>query len=252
MTGPDAARVMAAVRATWPPARAVRVGPFDVPLDPEGSRRAIAARPAAPAGAGAPGRRAVPGGLGATAADLAAVEAARPGAIFATVDGADDALCALLSAGGYRAEGASLLMAGPAAPLLGDLPRVSGFPHWPPAAICEAMWAAHGNGPASLRAAGRAPEPRAAILLRAHDRAAGALFVAVADGLGVLHMVLTLPAHRRRGVGMLGLRHAAAFAAGHGATHLALPVERGNAAAVALYRRAGLEEVGGYRYWRRP
>lgn len=239
MTLPSAARVMAAVRATWPPARTVRAGAFDVPLDPDGSRRAIAARPAAGAGPAA-------------AADIAAAEAARPGAIFATVDGTDDALAAALAAAGYAPEGASALMAGPVAPLLGELPRVSGFPHWPPVAICEEMWAAHGNGPASLAIAARAPHPKAAILLRADDRAAGALFVAVADGLAVLHMVLTLPARRRRGVGRLGLRHAAAFAASHGADHLALPVERANAAAIALYAAAGLREVGGYAYWRRP
>ena len=232
---------MAAVRATWPAARTVRVGALDVPLDPAGSRRAISVRPA-------------PGASGAAAsgADIAAAEAARPGAIFSTVDGVDDALAPRLAAAGYAPEGASALMAGPVAPLLGDLPRISGFPHWPPVAICEAMWAAHGNGPASLAAAARAPDPKAAILLRSDDRAAGALFVAVSDGLAVLHMVLTLPAHRRRGVGLLGLRHAAAFAAAHGAGHLALPVERANAPAIALYAAAGLRDVGGYRYWRRP
>ena len=237
MSLPDAPRVMAAVRATWPPARMVRAGRFDVPLDPEGSRRAISARACAP---------------GADGGDLAAVRAARPGAIFSTVDGAEDPLCDLLAAEGYAPEGASALMAGPAAPLLGALPRVSGFAHWPPAAICAAMWGAHGNGPASLATADRAPGPKAAILLRSDDRAAGALFVAVTGGLAVLHMVLTLPAHRRRGVGLLGLRHAAAFAAAHGAGHLALPVERANAPAIALYERAGLASVGGYRYWRRP
>lgn len=237
MTVPGTARVIAAIRATWPPERMVRIGPFDVPLDAAGSRRAICARAHAP---------------GAAAADLVAVEAVRPGAIVGTVDGAEVPLGDLLAARGYADEGASALMAGPVAPLLGDLPRVSGFAHWPPAAIAEAMWAAHGNGPASLAIAARAPGPKAAILLRADDRAAGALFVAVTDGLAVLHMVLTLPAHRRRGVGMLGLRHAAAFAHTHGAAHLALPVERTNGAAIALYVRAGMAEVGGSRYWRRP
>ncbi len=241
MTPPDAARILAAVRATWPAARTVRVGAFDVPMDPAGSRRAICARAAAPVADGAE-----------LAAGIAAVDAARPGAIFGTLDGAEEPLCAALRAAGYAPEGASALMAGSAAPLLGDLPRVSGIAHWPPLAICDAMWAAHGNGPASVATAERAPDPKTAILLRADDRAAGALFVAISGGLAVLHMVLTLPAHRRRGVGALGLRHAAAFAARHGAAHLALPVERANAAAIALYAAAGLRAVGGYRYWRKP
>ncbi len=271
---PDAARVLAAVRATWPPERMVRIGPFDVPLDPAGSRRAICAR-AAPPDIADPGvadpRFSDPGGSDPEASDpgvpdpggtgsippaigarIAAVEAARPGAVFGTLDGAEDALCAALRAAGYRPEGASALMAGPVEPLLGDLPPVSGIAHWPPLAICEAMWAAHGNGPASVAAAERAPGPKAAILLRGRDRASGALFVAVSGELAVLHMVLTLPDHRRQGVGALGLRHAAAFAHRNGAAHLALPVERDNAPALALYEAAGLRILGGYHYWRRP
>ena len=95
----------------------------------------------------------------------------------------------------------------------------------------------------------RAPGPKAAILLRHDDRAAGALFVGLDGPLAVLHLVLTLPQARRRGVGLLGLRHAAAWADGHGARHLVLPVEASNEPALALYARAGLTRRGGYRYW---
>jgi GNAT superfamily N-acetyltransferase len=98
----------------------------------------------------------------------------------------------------------------------------------------------------------RAPEPRSAILLRANDRAAGALFVGVHRDLAVTHLVLTLPGFRRQGVGLLGLRHAAIWAAANGADTLALPVEADNAPALALYARAGLTRVGGYRYWSMP
>ena len=237
---PDARRVIAAIRATWGPAHLSRTGPFEVPSDTTGGRRNCAARLA-------------PVGAAFTEADLAAVEALKPGAIFGTLDDLEDPLATALAARGYRAEGVTTLMAGPVAPLLADPPPpVSGFPHWPPSALAEDLWAAQGTGPDRLAVAARAPDPKAAILLRASDRAAGALFVALHGDMAALHMVFTLPARRRQGVGGIGLRHAARFADRHGARWIVLPVESDNAPARALYRRAGLTDVGGYRYWRRP
>lgn len=232
---PDAARIMAAVRATWPPSALRAIGPFDLPAERRGTRRATSAR--------------LRDGAKARPSDIAAVEAAHPGTVFGTRDGAEDALADLLRARGYTASGLSDLMAGPVAPLTGETPPVSGFAHWPPLAICDALWDDHGNNAPRRAPAHRAPAPRAAILLRHDDRAAGALFVAVHDALAVLHLVLTLPRFRRQGVGHVAMRHAANWAQANGATHLALPVEADNAAAVALYRRSGLVRRGGYRYW---
>ncbi|KIT15286.1 GNAT family N-acetyltransferase [Jannaschia aquimarina] len=235
MSLPDAPAIMAAIRATWPPSGLERSGPFDLPAETRGTRRATSAR--------------LRPGATATEADIAEVERIRPGTVFGTTDDHEDALVALLRARGYGEGGISDLMAGPVAPLLGDLPPVSGFAHWPPLAVAEALWDDDGNDATRRAPMMRAPEPRVAILLRHSDRAAGALFVGIHDRIAVLHLVLTLPRFRRQGVGIIGMRHAAVWAAGQGATHLALPVEASNAAAVALYRRAGLERRGGYRYW---
>ena len=231
---PDAARVMAAIRATWPASEVRRVGPFDVPMDRNGTRRSRAARLA---------------GRTATEADVRAVEAARPGGVFGTTEG--DVVETLLGGMGYASEGHCLLMAGP----VGEAPApppVSGFAHWPPLAICEAMWEAHGNEAARRAPMARAPAPKAAILLRVEARPAGVLFAALDSDVAVLHAVLTLPEMRRRGVGRIGMIHAAHWAATHGARHLALPVETGNAPAIALYEAAGMRPVGAYRYWRAP
>ena len=232
----DAPAIMAAIRATWPPSALHRVGPFDLPAERRGTRRATSARLRA-------------GGT-ATDADIAAVEAARPGTVFGTVDGVEDDLADRLRARGYADGGVSDLMAGPARRR--DTPPVSGFPHWPPLAVCETMWDANGNDAPRRAPAHRAPDPKTAILLRAEDRAAGALFAAIHDGVMVLHMVLTLPRFRRKGVGAIGLAHAAAWGTEHGARTVALPVESSNRAAVALYERGGLRRRGGYRYWSPP
>ncbi|WP_179378087.1 GNAT family N-acetyltransferase [Jannaschia marina] len=232
---PDAAAIMAAVRATWPPSALHRVGPFDLPAEQEGTRRATSARQR-------PGATVTPD-------DIAAVETARPGTVFGTIDGTEDATADLLAARGYKSGGISDLMAGPVTPICGETPRVSGFAHWPPLAVCGTLWDAHGN-PAPRRApADRAPDPKTTILLRHSDRAAGALFVGIHARLAVLHLVLTLPRFRRQGVGRLALRHAANWAAERGADHIVLPVEADNAAAVGLYEGAGLVRRGGYRYW---
>ena len=232
---PDAARVMAAIKATWPSAEIRRVGPFDVPMDRDGTRRSQAARLV---------------GVDASEAEIAAVEAARPGGVIGTLEG--DAIEATLERLGHAPEGHSLLMAGPAAPLAGPLPVMTGFAHWPPLAICGRLWDETGNDAARRAPMERAPHPKTAVIVRAEDRPAGILFAAVDGDCAALHAVATLPEMRRKGVGMTGMRHAARWAAGHGADWIVLPVEATNAPAVALYRSAGLSPVGAYRYWRAP
>ncbi|MGR3541001.1 MAG: GNAT family N-acetyltransferase [Hasllibacter sp.] len=234
MNGPDAARVMAAIRATWPPAGLTRIGAFDLPHDRTGSGRAISARILAP-----------PAG-----ADVDALLHARPEAQVCVVEGVDDP--GALPARGFAPGPETTLMAGPVAPLAGDLPPVSGWAHWPPLAVLDALWEGNGSAAPRRAPAHRAPHPKAAILLRAGDRAAGGLFAGVDGDCAALHMVLTRPGMRGKGVGMLGMRHAARFAHTHGAQWLVLPVEAANAPANALYRRAGLRPVGAYRYWSRP
>jgi N-acetylglutamate synthase len=56
------------------------------------------------------------------------------------------------------------------------------------------------------------------------------------------------PAYRRRGLASAVTAALAAYAAARGATGLYLQVEDGNAAARALYRRAGFTEHHGYHY----
>jgi GNAT superfamily N-acetyltransferase len=76
--------------------------------------------------------------------------------------------------------------------------------------------------------------------------------VAEHEGTALLSALLVAPERRRAGAGGLLLRAAAHWAAAQGAARLALFVERGNAAANALYASAGMRIVEGYHYRRAP
>jgi GNAT superfamily N-acetyltransferase len=81
--------------------------------------------------------------------------------------------------------------------------------------------------------------------------AAVGLGVVDGDWLGVFSM-LTLPEHRRRGLGTAVLGALAGAARARGVGHLYLQVELENDGARALYRRAGLAEAYRYHYRRPP
>jgi GNAT superfamily N-acetyltransferase len=66
--------------------------------------------------------------------------------------------------------------------------------------------------------------------------------------VAAVHAIHVDPALRRRGAGRLALAHAAWWARGVGARHLALAVTEANDAANALYERAGMTPAPGYHY----
>ncbi|MCQ8279169.1 GNAT family N-acetyltransferase [Acetobacteraceae bacterium KSS8] len=76
------------------------------------------------------------------------------------------------------------------------------------------------------------------------DRPAGLALTRVAADEAELLTIGVSPAHRRGGEGGRLLRAVGAEAASRGAGRLFLEVATGNAAARALYRRAGFEEAG--------
>ncbi len=73
----------------------------------------------------------------------------------------------------------------------------------------------------------------------------------VAPPLAGVFSMLTLPEQRKRGLGAAVLGELARFALARGAQRLYLQVDRANAAAIALYARAGFREHHGYHYRRR-
>ena len=154
-----------------------------------------------------------------------------------------------LAARGYRPHTPTAIMVCGCAALAGQLPGMTAFATWPPLAIQRDLWAAGGIGAARQAVMERVALPRAALLGRLHDRAAGAAFVAADGPVAMIHAIEVAPAFRRQGMAGWLLGAAADWALSVGADRLALAVGRANTAARAAYDKLGFAEVGAYDYW---
>ena len=74
---------------------------------------------------------------------------------------------------------------------------------------------------------------------------------ALSQGWASIHGMRTVPHCRGRGLAARILAGLADTALAHGTERVFLQVEEGNAAALALYRRAGFTTAWRYHYWRR-
>ncbi len=238
MTLPTAQELYAVTEATWPPADRRQLDGWIIRCGDGGGQRVSAAtrlKPDPP-----------------DPADIARAEAAMrtlgQTPLFMLRDG-EAALDAALAARGYALKDPVTQYACPIAELAArPVPAMSAFALWPPLAIQREIWARGGIGKARLRVMERVRVPRTALLARAHDRAAGAAFVAIERKTAMIHAMEVVPALRRTGVGLNILRAAAHWAQDHGATHFSLLVTDANAAANALYLAAGMTAVGKYHY----
>lgn len=232
MTPETLARVM---EATWPPAARHHVGPFLIRDGQGGGKRVSAATAEA----------------GWAEADFAPAEAAmaaldQPALFLIRQD--EEALDAALAARGYEVVDPVVAYAAPVDLLLPPPPPLSAIPTWPPLAVATEIWAGAGIGPARLAVMGRVAGPKTTLLARIEDRPAGCCFVAVAEGVAMLHALDVLPECRRRGAAGHMLREAAFWARENGAETLSLAVTRANHSARALYAALGMQVVGAYHY----
>lgn len=124
--------------------------------------------------------------------------------------------------------------------------------------VPDAAWAAlflgegfdPADGASRVAALSRAPGSLyASVREGGHTVAAGA--AAFSHGWASVHGMRTAPAWRGRGLAGRILAALANAALGQGMARCFLQVEAGNAAAQALYRRAGFVPAWSYEYWRR-
>ena len=113
------------------------------------------------------------------------------------------------------------------------------------------IWAAGGIGPARVEVMARAPGPKTSIFGRSNNRPAGAGFVALHEGIAMVHALEVLARHRREGLGRYMMQQAAFWAADRGATHMSVICTAANVSANALYTSLGFTLVGQYHYRRK-
>jgi GNAT superfamily N-acetyltransferase len=224
----------AIMEATWPPLRTHRAGPWTIREGGGGGQRVTAATAAGDW----------------TDADIPLAEAemhalGQPPLFL--IQAGDVALDAALDARGYCLHDPVVAYA-VAARNIPPPPLMTTFPHWPPLAIADALWAAGGIGPARLAVMHRARGPKTAILARAGDRPAGIAFVALSGTTAMLHALEVSPAHRRQGSAQNILAAAAEWTLAQGGDTLSLVVTKANIAARNLYASRGMQGVGHYHY----
>lgn len=224
------------VDGTWPAARYVHRDPWTLREGQGGGSRVSAASAEGPADAD----------------DVAAAENAmramgqRP--LFMIRPGEAE-LDALLAARGYAMVDPVVAYACPVGRLTDiPVPRVTVLPVWEPLAIMREIWGQAGIGPARLAVMERAKGPKTGLLARYNDKPGGTAFVAIHDGVAMLHALEILPHQRKQGLGKWMMRGAAHWAEKHGAHTLSALCTRANAGANALYSALGMSVVGQYHY----
>lgn len=115
-------------------------------------------------------------------------------------------------------------------------------------AVQKEIWALGGIGPERLAVMTRVAGPKTALLGRSKDRPTGTAFVAVSEGIAMMHALEVRADARRTGAGRTLVTGGADWAMRHGADCFVVLVTRDNRAAIALYEGLGLVQIGAYHY----
>ncbi|MEL6450432.1 MAG: GNAT family N-acetyltransferase [Pseudomonadota bacterium] len=231
----DPAAFFAAIDGTWPAASVSALGPWHIRDGQGGGKRVSAATATARVG---------PNDVAQAAR---AMRALHQPALFMIRDG-DSALDALLADQGYTTVDPTNGYITPVATLTDrPIPPVTAFAIWEPLAIMAEIWAKGSIGPSRLAVMARAGT-KTGILARWNEKPAGAGFVALHQGIAMVHAVEVLAHQRRQGVAQWIMRRAAFWAQAQGAHSLAVLTTAANGPANALYQRLGFARIGGYHY----
>lgn len=237
---PTLAQLYDVIDGTWPAARLWRQGPWLLREGQGGGQRVSATTALAPV----------------TGSDIDAAEEAMQAMgqsrLFQIRDGQSEIDAALAGRGYAIVDPVHVYVAPVAAIATERPPRVTAFCLWEPLAIQLEIWEASGIGPGRIAVMHRAAGPKGALLGRLNDHPAGVGFVAIHDGIAMVHALEVLPHQRKQGMGRYFLREAAFWAQAQGASHLSLVVTQANAPANALYSSLGMAVVGQYHYCKHP
>lgn len=224
------------VEATWPAAAKRSLGAITLREGQSGGSRVSAASATAPVNDD----------------DIQAAEDAMrqmgQDCLFMIRDGESE-LDEQLAARGYLVKDPVNLWTCPVASLMDvDIPRVTTFALWSPLEIQREIWISGDIGPERQAIMERVSGPKAALLGRYDDKPAGAGFVAVHNGVAMVHALEILPHQRRHGMGAWMMRQAAFWGAENAATEVAVLCTKRNEGANGLYASLGMKQTGQYHY----
>ncbi|KFE34818.1 GNAT family N-acetyltransferase [Thioclava atlantica] len=164
------------------------------------------------------------------------------------IRGGEEALDAALAARGYVAHDPTRIWSAPIARVQGEVPPVTAFAHWPPLQIVRDLWSELQVGPERQAIMERITEPKACVLGRRDDRAAGAAFVTLHEGIAMVHALAVAPAFRRKGLARALIYEAARWAKEQGATQFEMLVVEANDASTSLAKSLGMTVRQSYHY----
>ena len=237
---PDLAQLYDVIDGTWPAAETQVLGHVLLRRGDGGGQRVSAATALGPI---------TPRDIDAAEAAMQAMEQPR---LF-QIRAGDTALDDLLARRGYViVDPVNLYVAPVDAVATRRPPPVTAFCVWEPLAIQIDIWAKGGIGPRRLAVMQRAKGPKTSILGRLNDHPGGTAFVAIHDGIAMVHALEVLPHQRKQGMAGWFMRLAAFWARDNGASHLAVVCTEANTAANALYASLGMALVGQYHYRKHP
>ncbi|MDP5336283.1 MAG: GNAT family N-acetyltransferase [Paracoccaceae bacterium] len=237
---PDLAQLYDVIDGTWPAAETQVLGHVLLRRGDGGGQRVSAATALGPI---------TPRDIDAAEAAMQAMEQPR---LF-QIRAGDTALDDLLARRGYViVDPVNLYVAPVDAVATRRPPPVTAFCVWEPLAIQIDIWAKGGIGPGRLAVMQRAKGPKTSILGRLNDHPGGTAFVAIHDGIAMVHALEVLPHQRKQGMAGWFMRLAAFWARDNGASHLAVVCTEANTAANALYASLGMALVGQYHYRKHP
>ncbi len=236
MTLPDANTLYDVIEATWPAARTLTSGPFQIGDGQGGGKRVSSAF--------ASGAFKID--------DIAATEEAMreidQTPLFQIREG-DQALDAALAERGYDIIDPVTMYAIDAKALTEEYPpRTAAIETTGPLNIMREMWASGGIGPARVEVMNRACKPKAGFVSRWNDKPAGTSFIAMHDGISMVHAVEIVPFQRRQGVARWLMKRAAFWTLENGGHTLTVICTTANTGANHLYSSLGMSVVGTYHY----
>ena len=234
---PDAETLYEVIEHTWPAAREIPCGPFLLRDGRSGGKRVSAATIQHPNW---------------TTDDIVdaetGMETLNQSRLFMLRDG-ESRLDDALATRGYSLVDPVNMFCIPVRDLAKNIPpRVSTFAVWSPLAIGYDIWRAGGIGPGRWAVMDRVRGPKTSILGRWNDSPAGIAFVAIHDGIAMIHALEVVPDQRRQGVAERMIAAASIWAQQNGATHMSVICTAANDAANNLYFKLGMKHIGGYHY----